>query len=334
MLTKYTQAYLPEAEFPVRIIDKERCKKCGRCIETCPTSGYKTTSEGFPEPIGFGGFEQACLNCGNCISVCTADAITMEGCYSVKKGRYRNQLLNKMSYPHPLPVNGKKSFDDIESELTDVEKTIYKRRSVRLFKNKAVPKETIERILEAGRFAPSAGNCQPYKFIVMRDQKKIRKLERLSMFQLKILKNTYMVKNGKKPLWKNSIFSMASLMMINKLDPRPITAMEKADKKQNKLFFNSPAIIFILKDVRGVSNPDLDAGICAQNMVLAAHSLGIGTCYISLPMVPLSSILMAPFRNEIGIKYPFKAVTSIALGYPAGKIDNIVKRDTPPVEWL
>jgi nitroreductase len=93
-------------------------------------------------------------------------------------------------------------------------------------------------------------------------------------------------------------------------------------------------VILILKDKRGVSNPDLDAGICGQNMVLAAHSLGLGTCYVSLPMDPLSRFLMAGFRKRLGIASPFEAVTSIAIGYAKGKIDSPVKRDTPRVKWI
>ena len=110
--------------------------------------------------------------------------------------------------------------------------------------------------------------------------------------------------------------------------------MEKADHENGTMYFNAPAVILILKNTRGISNPDLDAGICCQNMVLAAHSLGLGTCIISLPIEPLNMPLMMGFRKKIGIKSPFLAVTSIAIGYPKGKIDGIVKRDTPPVDWI
>jgi len=61
----------------------------------------------------------------------------------------------------PVPLS------EIESQLTDVEKVIYRRRSVRVYKKDPVPKELIKRVLEAGRFAPSAGNCQGWKFVVL-----------------------------------------------------------------------------------------------------------------------------------------------------------------------
>jgi nitroreductase len=225
-------------------------------------------------------------------------------------------------------------YATFEKDLTEIERTIFTRRSNRLFKDKPVTKEDLLRILEAGRFAPSAGNCQPYHFIVITRDDIIHELETKSMMVLRLMKNLYLAKNGKRELWKNIVFSIASYMMPNKFDPRPFTAMDKADKRDCRMYFNAPAVILILKHKNGISNPDLDAGICTQNMVLAAHAMGLGTCIVSLPMVPLSYPVMAGFRKKIGIKSPFTAVTSIAIGHPKGKIDGIVERDTPPVTWI
>ncbi|ABW67278.1 nitroreductase family protein [Desulfosudis oleivorans] len=332
MFESLKQAYLPDMNFPVRTIDAEKCSKCGRCFETCPTYGYRWEKGQVPEPVGYGGFSQACINCGNCIAVCPTGAITMTGSFVIPSGRYKVLLEGKMAAPHPLGAE-EQPYETIEPELTEVEKAIYTRRSNRLFKDKPVPRELLARILEAGRFAPSAGNCQPYRFIVITNQKIIKEFERRAMGSLRLLKNLYMAKDGKRSTIKKIVFSVISWFSINKMDPRPITAMEKADHTDGAIYFDAPAVILILKDKRGISNPDLDTGICAQNMVLAAHSLGLGTCYVSLPMEPLSMPLMAGFRKKLGIGKPYVAVTSIAVGYARGKIDGPVKRDTPRVDW-
>lgn len=335
MLNSFTKGYFPETDFPTRTIDAEKCSKCGRCFETCPTLGFQWQKGEVPTPVGYGGYAQACLNCGNCTAVCPSDAITMTGVYSVREGRYKNSLEGKMAFPDPLCLNGAKMYDGFKEELTPVERAIFERRSNRLFKDKKVPREVICRILEAGRFAPSAGNCQPYKFVVIQDQSIIHDLERLSMkTMLRPLKNLYLDHKGTRPLWKRIVFNFLSIFMATKFDPRPFTAMEKADVRKDKIYFDAPLVIMILKDTRGVSNPDLDAGICAQNMVLAAHSLGLGTCYIGLAIEPLNYPLMMGLRKRLSIRHPFEAVTSIAIGYPKGKIDGVVKRDTPQVAWI
>ena len=184
MFEKFKDAYLPDTEFPVRVIDKDKCTKCGRCYETCPSFGFKWQKGTLPEPIGYGGFDQACLNCGNCIAVCPAGAISMSGSYAVKSGRYKNMLRKKMAFPNPFSLDGQKLYQDFSSNLTETEQSIYTRRSNRLFKKKEVSEELLKRILEAGRFAPSTGNCQPYKFLVITNQGIIKKMESLSMISL------------------------------------------------------------------------------------------------------------------------------------------------------
>lgn len=334
MFDSVKQAYLPEMHFPTRIIDESKCTRCGRCYETCPCAGYQWEPDTVPVPVGYGGFEQACINCGNCLRACPVDAITMRGSYHVPAGRYKSLLSGAMTEPDPLNRGGTVPYTEVAEELTEVERTIYTRRSNRLFKDKPVPRELLHRIVEPGRFAPSAGNNQPWKFIVITSQRTIKELERRAMTSLRMLKNSYFAKTGRRSPLKTVFFTLGSLFSPNKFDPRPMTAMEKADLTENKIYFDAPAVILILKDKRGISNPDLDAGICGQNMVLAAHSLGLGTCWISLPIEPLGMPMMAGFRKKIGIPSRYQAVTSIAVGYPKGKIDGVVRRDNPPVDWI
>lgn len=65
--------------------------------------------------------------------------------------------------------NGTDTLEKLKKGFTETEKVILSRRSVRLYKKEQVPEFMVKRILEAGRFAPSAGNFQPWKFIVLRD---------------------------------------------------------------------------------------------------------------------------------------------------------------------
>jgi nitroreductase len=73
-------------------------------------------------------------------------------------------------------------------------------------------------------------------------------------------------------------------------------------------------------------------GICAQNMVLAAHSLGLGTCYVDL--ITKTIVHNRGLRKTLGIAHPFEIVTALALGHPKGKIDGIVEREKPRIEWM
>lgn len=66
-------------------------------------------------------------------------------------------------------AKNEQQIEQIKKGWTPTEETILKRRSIRMYKKEQVPEFMINRILEAGRFAPSAGNGQPWKFVVLRE---------------------------------------------------------------------------------------------------------------------------------------------------------------------
>jgi nitroreductase len=79
-----------------------------------------------------------------------------------------------------------------------------------------------------------------------------------------------------------------------------------------------------------VSEPQLEMGICGQNMVLAAHSLGLETCYVGFVSnaLNLDPITKMKFRKKLGIEWPYDSVaTVLTLGYP-------VDREFPKVAWV
>lgn len=126
-------------------------------------------------------------------------------------------------------------------------KTIYQRRAVRKYKDKPVDKVLIEQIIDAGRMAPSAMNRQLWKFYVLTDKKLISSL------------SPTIVKVANKVLsWAHGIDSSVTTDII---------------------FHNAPVVIFITAPKRN-EWAALDIGMCSQNMMLAAKSLGLDTCPI------------------------------------------------------
>lgn len=125
--------------------------------------------------------------------------------------------------------------------------TIYQRRAVRKYKETPVDKVLIEQIIDAGRMAPSAMNRQLWKFYVLTDRELISSLSPL------------IVKVANKVLsWAHGV---------------------DHSKTSDIIFHNAPVVIFITGPKK---NPwvALDIGMCCQNMMLAAKSLGLDTCPI------------------------------------------------------
>jgi len=115
------------------------------------------------------------------------------------------------------------------------------------------------------------------------------------------------------------------------LHPVPFGAVTLIADGKLGLFHGAPTVILVFKDVRGVSNPDLDCGIAGQNMVLAAHSMGLGTCWVGF--VKLSFQYVSRWKKHFNISYPYKFASSIAIGWPVGNPDGIVERATHAVDW-
>ena len=332
-LEKLRYVHYPPTRYPKLIFDRQKCKGCKACFQTCPTSCIQwDEKEKIPYATGLGGMDMACLACNNCESVCPTAAIKFRGEYRVLKGRYRtpDDKLTEMVSPMPFGEKDRgRSFEEIEKELTETERIIYRRRSTRLFQNKPVPKELVERIIEAARWGPSAGNCQPWKFVIVDNKQKIEDLDRQCAKFLYRLQSIYIGRQW----WRKPIVSLLSYMRVNSLDQRPLAAMEKVKQSGGIICFGAPVVIHVLKDVRGIGNPDFDTGLACQNLVLAAHSLGLGTLYIGF-IVNTIKYLPKRVKAGIGIEYPYDLVASICVGYPRGKIDSPVARARCPVEWV
>jgi nitroreductase len=122
----------------------------------------------------------------------------------------------------------------------EVFKAIHGRRSIRAFKPEAVEEGDLKKILEAGIAAPSAGNCQPWDFVVVRDQKVKQKLVRAALGQ--------------------SFIAEAPVVVVVCANI-PRTA---------RRYGRRGAELYSIQDTAAA----------IQNMHLAAYALGYGTCWI------------------------------------------------------
>ncbi len=130
-------------------VNREKCVKCGFCINVCPGGVLGMTSDG-PQPIN-----RACIRCGHCVAVCPEDAID-----NVKAPIADQAAVSK------FPVlDAETAYEFMRS-----------RRSVRCYENVEVPREKLLQLLEIARFAPSAGNSQSVAYVVVTDKEKLKQL--------------------------------------------------------------------------------------------------------------------------------------------------------------
>ena len=159
----------------------------------------------------------------------------------------------------------------------DIWDTFKNRRSVRRFKPDPVPEADLRRILDAARLAPTSGNQQPWKFLVVRDPAKIAALKKACVER-----------------W------------LGQADPnKPLSEDEKKQREtqvHNAFdgYFSAPAYIVVLTDNQS-AYPDYnhwDGPMAAGYLMLAARALGYGTVFItdSVPDEISRKVLNIPDR--------------------------------------
>ncbi len=316
--------------------ESRRCLGCG---------SHKASFEGFPEYFG-----KICLACHDCETICPNGALIMPNFYRIDEGRFATDydfpLDSRDGMPNPLRLEKPAPFSEIVPKITSTEKVIYERRSVRFFKTDPVPRDVIERVLEAGRFAPTAGNCIGYKVTVITDREVLDEWHKSTIFFLSNVSNIVMHKNPLIDILKRilviarpSAFDQRPMAAISGLT-RPRLGSKKHSRfgeKETDVFFEAPCAILLHGHHHHVSHMEIGLGIIAQNMVLAAHSLGLGTCYQGLPLNTMKQAPWMKFKKglleKLGIEWPYEPTVMFVMGYPAVKVDGVVPREFPQVKW-
>ncbi len=161
--------------------------------------------------------------------------------------------------------------------------------------DKELPKEIIDEIILAGRYAPSAENRQPWKFIVITNRETIGRLSDGTKKQVgKILKQ--------RRKWKKKFKELNEQQTL-------LFLQAVASSKKDMIFHDAPLIVFIVTDDKLFN--DESCSCAAENMMLAAWSLGIGSCWIGFAKFLENEEIM----REMGMPEGCHIVACIAFGY-------------------
>lgn len=163
-----------------------------------------------------------------------------------------------------------------DSLKNQVVETIMTRRSVRQYKPQAVEREKMQTIVECGINAPNAMNKQPWEVSVVDNADYI---------------------NGVTELYKKA---------------NPKAAEDPAFKN---MFRNAPTVVFIGHDTKSESSP-FDCGLLAENMMISAWSMGIGSCCLGSPARFMKTPEAAEYLQKLGFSEGYELLYCIGFGYP------------------
>jgi nitroreductase/NAD-dependent dihydropyrimidine dehydrogenase PreA subunit len=273
-------------------IDGDLCSGCGLCEEVCPTKAISLV-EGKAAASG-----EQCISCGHCAAVCPQEAIrvaaTDEEMSRYKTFTAEKQWLPPGNYNTPLLVQ-----------------LMASRRSCRNFIDRPVERAVLEDLVKIGITAPSGTNCQLWTFTVLPDRKGVKALaghvssfyEKLNATAEKTLLRLFLKLIGKGEL--DAYYHGYYRMVKEALE-------EWHESGKDRLFHGGTAVI-IVGSKPGASCPVEDALLATQNILLAAHSMGLSSCLIGFAVVAMKRD--PTIQRLIGIPAEETVHAVIALGY-------------------
>jgi len=271
-------------------IDNALCTSCGACAALCISSHVYETVDDQTRVIN----PDACWLCGHCISVCPADAIIHS------------------DFPY---TNCPIIQDDSLPSLDNLIAAFSERRSARIFKNRPVPRETIETLVDIARWVPSASNGQPVDWIAIDDPHKIAELCKGTITQL-----------------KNEADQIQSSADYNDEDAEDLErCADQHTQGEDPIFYKAPALLLGHVPAEAEFGRD-DACYATYNLMLGAERMGLGSCLIGYFIYALDQ------NPEVGrvlnLAENRRIEVAVILGYPKYKFRRAIPRRKMKIEWL
>jgi len=183
----------------------------------------------------------------------------------------------------------------------DLNDAIFSRRSIREYTSEAVGNDTVEHLIQAAVQAPSAVNSQAWTFTVVRNPKILDEISRLA----------------KAHMLATAIGHDSEHFRVLLADPN------------FHIFYHAPVLVLISAKVAGpwiVEN----CALAAENLMLCARGLGLGTCWIGFAQTFLNT---PEGKRLLGLPEETVPVAPIIVGHPRS-IPFDVPRKSPEVRWI
>jgi nitroreductase len=180
---------------------------------------------------------------------------------------------------------------------------IKQRRSVRDYNNKQISDDEINVILEAGIYAPNgSGQIEDYiHFAVIQNKNLLNKINNYAKTFARQSEIEWLKKYGNDPNFN--------------------------------CLYNSHTLIIVSYNENWVQ-PEIDCAAATQNMLIAAESIGLGSCWLYFPLQAFYSEYGKELMEELKIPNGFKPITSIVVGYKVNEKINIPKKIVKNISYI
>ena len=287
-------------------IDESKCTACGLCSKVC-LRGCLSEEDG---RIRASAGAHNCSLCGHCLAICPSGAITH----------------TQMDMTNLAEFHGQEVVDPDRFMAF-----VRARRSHRIFKDKEIPREVLERLVEVVRYCPTGGNDQKVEVLILRGRERARELSEISMefFRQTITENEEALRvaasQGQAPT------PAMTFIKYRQVKLKRLLAHWEAGR--DPILRGAP-LIMIFNCAPNCSTPKDDCVIAAHTVTLYARTLGLESCYIGL--LEKAFLGYEPVRQrlyQMGLPEGNVVYSVLIMGYPVYKFLRASDRKPVKVVW-
>ncbi|WP_273523971.1 nitroreductase family protein [Mailhella massiliensis] len=253
-------------------IDSSRCVRCGLCAGVCAAHCFHVDENAVHIR-----HEEYCMHCGHCAAVCPRAAVTLDDVA-------------------PDTLAPMTAFPTAES----LSALIRGRRSLRVFKEDAVPRETLREALDTVRYAPTGKNLENVSWLVLEGRPTLR---RVADRVVDVFRNHE---------------QMRGLVLSH-------------DSGNDPVFRGAPCAVFACAE----GSYDLDivnCSIAVATLDLLLPTMGLGGCWAGFVM--RAAAMNDSVREAMGLAAPLKPLAGLMVGLPALHYRRIPQRRELRVQWV
>ena len=288
----------PKVNPPV-VITKD-CIGCERCVAICPSFVLDMVEAKSAVVRG-----EWCIGCGHCGAVCPTEAILHEGsCFDM----------------HPKKGEAPATSPEI------LEFLLRERRSVRIYTRDPVPEEVLNKILDAGRYAPTGTNSQNVHYVVLTSPDQIEELRKMTIsFYDKIFSR---VRGWFGMLLLSLVAGRKIAEYLRESLPKVEYANEQMKQGKDRLFHHAPVVMLAHAESWDTCS-SFNCSVALYNCSLMAHALGLGCCFNGFLVNAVSH--SPKMKAWLGIPSDHQCYSAMTLGFPDVKYLRLIHRYPPKV---
>jgi nitroreductase/Pyruvate/2-oxoacid:ferredoxin oxidoreductase delta subunit len=280
----------------------DNCIRCGQCATVCPSFVIEMVND-------MASVKRAswCVGCGHCAAVCPTEAVVFR---------------NKSPQPQHLPEAG----PAVSSER--LERLLRERRSVRNYTPDAVPQALLDRILDAGRYAPTGTNSQNVHYAVLRSPEQISALRAMTV---RFYDTIFSRVRGTLGGWILSLIAgRRTVEYLREFLPKVEFVRKRMKEGRDPLFYHAPVLILAHAESWDPCS-SFNCSVALYHCSLVAHTLGVGCCFNGFLVNAANHD--RKIRERLAIPPDHRCYAAMTLGYQNVAYRRLVSRDPARIAW-